>query len=548
MNNERPSSFMDRNTILAVILVMIAWVGWQKYLENKYPQASKKAGAPAVPETKGEGAAAGMGDAKNAVTNSPSENSVDPGSPAVELPKIPEQSFVYEDSRIKMTISNRGLGLEQIQLKNFKGVDSPYVVLAKSPRYPLFATQAVGATEMLLFTVERKDDVTFVGKGLTQEGSEIIKTLRIRPDTYGLDIDVQVTPRAGLQGIEHLLVDHIEENKESSFLMPSHHFQDLFALHGTTSSRVMVDLKTPIDEKFEQVKLAAAGTSYFVASLIDDSLILPMLSGTIDQQEKVVVGRLVHKNIADGPFTIKMTGFAGPKELKVMEAVNPLLRETVDFGWFSAIGFGLLGLLKALYSLFPNYGVAIILLTLIVRILVLPFNISSYRSMKKMQQINPILKDIREKHKGDPQKLNTETMRIMKENKVNPLGGCLPMLIQLPIFLSLYRVFGQSVELYHAPFALWIHDLSIKDPYYVLPILMGITMFVQQKLTPTTMDPAQAKVMAALPIIFSFFMLSLPSSLTLYIFVSTLFGVIQQYVFLRDSRVIAQSTVPQVNA
>jgi YidC/Oxa1 family membrane protein insertase len=127
-------------------------------------------------------------------------------------------------------------------------------------------------------------------------------------------------------------------------------------------------------------------------------------------------------------------------------------------------------------------------------------------------------------------------MKLMRDNKVNPVGGCLPTLLQLPIFFALYQVLQNSIELYHAPFMFWIHDLSQKDPYYVLPILMGIAMFFQQKMTPTTMDPAQAKIMMIMPVLFTFLMVGLPSGLTLYIFISTLFGIVQQIYFLRDKK------------
>jgi YidC/Oxa1 family membrane protein insertase len=160
--------------------------------------------------------------------------------------------------------------------------------------------------------------------------------------------------------------------------------------------------------------------------------------------------------------------------------------------------------------------------------------------MKVMQKLQPQMNAVRERYKDksneEKLQMNAEIMKLMKENKANPVGGCLPMLLQLPVFIALYQVLGQSIELYQAPFGLWIHDLSIRDPLFVTPVLMGITMFIQQKITPSTMDPQQAKIMMWMPVIFSFFMISLPAGLTLYIFVSTLFGIIQQFVFLRDRK------------
>jgi YidC/Oxa1 family membrane protein insertase len=192
--------------------------------------------------------------------------------------------------------------------------------------------------------------------------------------------------------------------------------------------------------------------------------------------------------------------------------------------------------MKAFYTVVGNWGLAIICLTLLVRLCVLPFAMMSAKSMKAMQKIQPLLQTLREKYKDDPMALNRETMALMKEHKANPIGGCLPMLLQIPVFFALYRVIGSSIELYHSPFYGWIHDLSSADKFYVLPILMGGTMFLQQKMTPTTMDPAQAKIMAFLPLIFILFMLQLPSGLTLYMTVSAIFGIVQQFFFLRDSK------------
>src|SRR5690606_27187378 len=172
-------------------------------------------------------------------------------------------------------------------------------------------------------------------------------------------------------------------------------------------------------------------------------------------------------------FTSKV--FIGPKELKILQQVDSRLGEIINFGIFSVIAKPILMLLKFLYTIVGNYGVAIIIVTLLIRMLLLPLNISSYRSMKKMQVIQPLLKSLKERYKKDPRQLQIETMALMKREKVNPLGGCLPMLLQLPIFIALYNVLAQSIELYQAPFMLWITDLSLKDKYYVLPVLMGVT-------------------------------------------------------------------------
>ena len=185
--------------------------------------------------------------------------------------------------------------------------------------------------------------------------------------------------------------------------------------------------------------------------------------------------------------------------------------------------------LQWFYSFFPNYGVALILLTLVIRMLLFPLSFASFKSMKKMQKVQPELAKIKEKFKDDPPRMQKETMALFKKAGANPLGGCLPMLLQMPIFFAFYRVLYGAVELVGAPFYGWIHDLSIADPYYVLPVIMAITMFAQQKLTPaTSADPTQQKVMMFMPLIFGFIMKDLPAGLNLYIAVSTAFGIGQQ--------------------
>jgi YidC/Oxa1 family membrane protein insertase len=269
-------------------------------------------------------------------------------------------------------------------------------------------------------------------------------------------------------------------------------------------------------------------------ALVDRSEVLPEVKAQTSPAAKSVIAAINHPALNKTPeMEVKYSAFLGPKDLTILKAVDKNLAGVVDFGFFSALGRPILNMLKWFHGLVGNWGVAIILLTLLVRFLVLPFNVMSFRSMKSMQIIQPQIQALKERFKGDPNRLNQEMLVLFKTNKVNPLGGCLPVLLQIPIFFALYQVLGQSVELYQAPFMLWIQDLSHKDPYFVLPVLMGVTMFLQQRITPTTMDPAQAKILMFMPIIFTVFMLALPSGLTLYIFVSTLFGIAQQLYLMK---------------
>ncbi len=229
--------------------------------------------------------------------------------------------------------------------------------------------------------------------------------------------------------------------------------------------------------------------------------------------------------------TTQLSGFSfyGLKGYDQLQKVGSNLHLAVDFGVFGIIAVPILKGLQFFYKYVPNFGLAIILITLFIRTLLFPLQYKSFKSMKKMQQLQPELAKLKEKFSDDPQKMQRATMELFKKNGANPMGGCLPLLLQMPVFFAFYQVLFNSVELLNAPFILWIKDLSAKDPYYVLPVLMGIAMFFQTKLNPsTTADPMQKKMMMFMPLIFTFFMKDLPAGLNLYIFVSTIFGITQQ--------------------
>lgn len=217
------------------------------------------------------------------------------------------------------------------------------------------------------------------------------------------------------------------------------------------------------------------------------------------------------------------------KNYDYLDSIGGNLHLSVDFGFFHFIAVPILRMLQFFYKTMENYGVSIILLTLVIRLFTFPFQYKSFKSMKKMQVVQPELQLLREKYKDNPQKMQQETMALFKKAGANPLSGCLPMLLQMPFFFAFYQVLNNSVELVGSPFFGWIHDLSVKDPFYVLPVLMGGAMFLQQKLTPSSSaDPTQQKVMMFMPLIFCFIMKDLAAGLNLYIFISTLFAIIQQ--------------------
>ncbi len=230
-----------------------------------------------------------------------------------------------------------------------------------------------------------------------------------------------------------------------------------------------------------------------------------------------------------GAATFTLAAYTGPKDSNALAVAGSNLGRSINFGMFSFLAYPMRWILKTLFSVVGNWGIAIILLTLIVKGAMFPWTQKSFKSMERMKQIQPKLTKLREKYKNDKTKMTEETMKLYREHNVSPFG-CLPMLLQMPIYLALYRTIYNSVELYNAEFMLWITDLSARDPYYILPVLMSVTMVGQQLLSPTATDNPQMKwVMRTMPIMFGIFMLVLPSGLVLYIFVSSLLGILQQW-------------------
>ena len=224
------------------------------------------------------------------------------------------------------------------------------------------------------------------------------------------------------------------------------------------------------------------------------------------------------------------TAYIGPKDLGHLEKGPGGLGKILSFGWLDPVAKPMLYILKLFYRAIPNYGLAIIFLSVGIKIIFWPLTHKSQKSMKEMQKIQPKLAELKEKYKDNKEELNRRTLEFYRANKVNPLGGCLPILIQIPVFFALYRVLLNSIELRHAPFiTYWINDLSSKDPTLISPLLMGASMFIQQKMTPTVGDPTQAKIMLIMPVMFTFMFLSFPSGLVIYWLVTNVLSIAQQY-------------------
>jgi len=272
-------------------------------------------------------------------------------------------------------------------------------------------------------------------------------------------------------------------------------------------------------------------SKYFIAAMIPQNPSLTSLRMTKDGSNLVGVGLRGPKNVIpagqSGSFHYSL--YLGPKDHSILKAQNVGLENAIDFGdWLKWLAIPLLVVLKFLYGYVGNYGIAIIILTILIKLIFWPLGNKSYKSMKEMQKLQPKMTALREKYKNDKARLSQESMALYKAHKVNPLGGCLPMIVQIPVFFGLYKALLYAIELRHSPLFWWIQDLSAKDPYYITPLVMGATMFVQQKMTPTGADPMQAKIMLFMPIIFTFMFLNFPSGLVIYWLFNNIISIGQQ--------------------
>ncbi|MBK7973752.1 MAG: membrane protein insertase YidC [Deltaproteobacteria bacterium] len=381
--------------------------------------------------------------------------------------------------------------------------------------------------------------------------AKIEKTYRFHDGRYDIDVETRVTPYPGSRVDRAIL--SLSDSRE---VPESSHQDQLRARISWGLDRVHMDSVSVPDLRSEvrkgkhtprvydeahgkgAIRWGGFDERYFLLAILPD-----LASGANAQLTALPDARTVQLDVVfpvpanaaeTGGALVKARAFGGPKDLVVLRATENTLDTVLDYGRFALLSRAFVSILRFFHQFTGNWGFAIIILTLAVRLLLLPLNVSSFRSMKKMQALQPEMTQLREQHKDDPMKMQQEMGRLYKRYNVNPLGGCLPMLLQFPVFLGLYYALAQAIELRHAHFAFWIHDLSERDPYFVTPIIMGVTMFVQQLLTPMAGDPAQQKMMRLMPVIFTVSFLNFPSGLVLYWLFSNLVGIASQWYIKRS--------------
>ncbi|MEM6161428.1 membrane protein insertase YidC [Erwinia sp. P6884] len=466
---------------------------------------------------------------------------------------------------LSLHINTRGGDIEQAQLLTYPdklGSSQPFQLLETTPGFlyqaqsgltgrngpdnpangsrPLFTTSQ-DAFELADGQSELRIPLTFTA----ENGATFTKTFVLKRGEYAINVDYQVN-NTTQQPLEVAMFGQLKQTID----LPKHRDtgSNNFALHtfrgaAYSSSETNYE-KYKFDTISENENLSTTTANGWVAMLQQyfATAWVPRTAGTNTLYTSNLGNGIAAVGYKSSPVTIApgsqqnlaATLWVGPEIQDKMAAVAPHLDLTVDYGWLWFISQPLFKLLKFLHSFIGNWGFSIIVITFIVRGIMYPLTKAQYTSMAKMRMLQPKIQAMRERMGDDKQRMSQEMMALYKAEKVNPLGGCLPLVIQMPIFLALYYMLMGSVELRHAPFALWIHDLSAQDPYYILPILMGITMFFIQKMSPTTVtDPMQQKIMTFMPVIFTVFFLWFPSGLVLYYIVSNLVTIIQQQLIYR---------------
>ncbi|MCL5807750.1 MAG: membrane protein insertase YidC [Deltaproteobacteria bacterium] len=560
---------MDKRTLLAVVLSLAVLFVYQTFFVKppvKTQPAPTRQETTVAPQTQAKPAAA---TAEKAVLPAAAIQPALTGRlAAVSAPAGTERDVVVETPLYRAIFTTRGAALKSFQLKQYKTalendedlVDIFYRLIGQGKPKPEGQSRPVelvhvakGMPQPLSVsfpdsTVNIPEDGFYQADSSTLDmtrGNEprkltftqtypgelrIDKIFTFHPDKFSITLELRVHNLAGVP---------LNQNGGLTW----YQYVDPAAPvdsygHDGPVSYIAKNIDRPEVSKLEAEKLLGPDVSwggfeskYFIAALIPQNPSLTSFRMSKDSSNLVAVGLKGPKNVIPPgqPGVFSYSLYLGPKDYTIMKAQNIGLENAIDFGdWLKWLAMPLLIALKFLYGYVHNYGIAIIILTILIKLIFWPLGNKSYKSMKEMQKLQPKMAALREKYKDDKTKLSQESMALYKTHKVNPLGGCLPMVVQIPVFFGLYKALLYAIELRHSPFFWWIQDLSAKDPYYITPIVMGATMFIQQKMTPTGADPMQAKIMLFMPIIFTFMFLNFPSGLVIYWLFNNVISIGQQ--------------------
>ena len=430
----------------------------------------------------------------------------------------------------------KGNPIELIRISGGE-IPSPRIVLEDNENLSLFVGRSVydaSIRNLDLSETNPKGDLTF--RLTDPSGLEVTRKYTFQYDSYMMGCEVRM--KYGNQPVKTLLLAWENGVLSGKAEKDQYTYEGPTTLVGFDRIEDAENVEDgPVRHKGD-LKWTAYQNKYFAVALVPKE---KDVAAKIEKGKNGAAAIGLEFDAGTFPIQKEFSIYLGAKESEQLDRFAEIsLHRLIDYGWFGDI-FGFLvrplfDVLQFFYRLTGNYGWSIIILTMIIKVLFFPLSHKSFKSMKGMQKIQPELKILQERYKDDRQMMSQEMMRLYREHKVNPLGGCLPMLLQIPVFISLYHVLLISIELRNAPFAGWIMDLSEKDPYYVTPILMGASMFLQQKMTPAVGDPAQQKVMMILPVVFTFLFLNFPSGLVIYWLVNNILTIAQQYYVTRYAK------------
>ena len=521
---------MEKRAFLAVVLSIVVF-----YIFSMVMGPDKKQVAPVAPQNAAPAAAPAVQPAAASLTTS-----------ALQPAPV---SGIQKDVRVETDLyaavfSSRGAALKSMTLKKYREQNSPsasLVILGNNtdPALLTFSTRANGfnLSDSANYTADA-ETVTIRGSETRQltftyisgQGFTVRKVYSFGANSYSVKLDTQVlnNSAAAMVGTIQQVMTYPSEAraKDNRFDTAGSYLYADNALHSDKAKDV-----ASASKKYDRnVQWAGFADKYFLSAILAEKnsiASVDLKKNAAGFMESIVSAPQVTIN-AGQSVTVTHHLFVGPKDIDILKAQGNDLVQSLDLGWFTVIAKPLLYTLKFFYNYVGNYGIAIIIITIILKALFFPLTHKSYKSMKDMQKIQPKMAALKEKYKDDRDAMNKAVMELYREHKVNPMGGCLPMVVQIPVFFALYKALMFSIELRHAPFFLWVTDLADKDPYYVTPVIMGISMFVQQKMTPSQMDPIQQKMMLALPVVFTFMFLSFPSGLVLYWLVNNILTIGQQ--------------------
>jgi YidC/Oxa1 family membrane protein insertase len=537
----------NQRTLLYITFFFFIFLLWQAWQQDYGPQPVAETPA------NGEQSAAGAHAVDDGGLMTPEAvPAADSTLPTVQRAEAERQTINVVTDLYRLEIDTRGGAINKLFLRDYpKDSEHPdqkvQMFTEKESKFHvaqsgLLSSSSVAPDNKAIYSADKTEYRMGEGEEELQvtlhwqdQGVNVSKIFTFKRDSYVIDVKHQVKPSSDWSGAQfRQLVRAEDDERESQFIYT-------YTGGVVYNKELNYDKVSFSDMKEDNLKLDMSGgwvamiQHYFLAAWIPDQQEENLAYSLHPSDNRFILGlrspAQTVKAGEEGVFHSRLV--VGPKLQDRLETIAPGLELTVDYGMLTILAKPLFWLLEMYHKLFNNWGWAIIFLTLSVKLVFYKLSETSYRSMAKMRKVAPRLQTLKERYGDDRQRMSQAMMQMYKEEKINPLGGCLPILVQIPVFIALYWVLLESVEMRNAPFALWITNLSEKDPYYVLPIIMGISMFVQQKLNPAPIDPMQAKLFQIMPVMFTVFFLWFPSGLVLYWVVNNLLSIAQQWVITK---------------